>query len=78
MNIKLELLSDFASDTACDEFEEISIYTDNIIDTTAALALSEIQKVLQNKNLSDSKVIEEFVLIFEKYHINYGVCHNFK
>ncbi len=42
MNIRLELLSDFASDTACDEFEEISIYTDNIVDTTVVSVLSDI------------------------------------
>ena len=42
MNIRFELLSDFASDTACDEFEEISIYTDNIVDTTVVSVLSDI------------------------------------
>ncbi len=77
MNIKLELLSNSISDTVVQSLRNISIDADKIADTTATSALSEIQKVIQNEDISDFDAVEEIVCIFEKYKISAGVRHDF-
>ncbi len=77
MNIKLELLSNSISDTVVQSLRNISIDADKIADTTAINALSEIQKVIQNDDISDFDAVEEIVCIFEKYKISAGARHDF-
>ncbi len=77
MNIKLELLSNSISDTVVQSLRNISIDADKIADTMAISALSEIQKVIQNEDISDFDAVEEIVCIFEKYKISAGGRHDF-
>ncbi len=77
MNIKLELLSNSISDIVMQRFEDIGIDADKIADTTAINALSEIQTVIQNEDVSDFDAVEQIVRIFEKYKINAGARHDF-
>lgn len=77
MNIKLELLSDTISDIVMKNLESINIDADQIADTMATNALSEIQSVIQNDDISDFDAVEEIVNIFEKYKISAGIRHDF-
>ncbi len=77
MNIKLELLSDTISDIVMQRLGDIDIDADKIADTTAISALSEIQNVIQNEDISDFDAVEEIVCIFEKYKISAGARHDF-
>ena len=77
MNIRFELLSNSISDIIQSKLTDIDIDMNQVVQTTAISMLSEIQKVLQNNNLSDFYIVEEIIMIFEKYHIDYGICHDF-
>ena len=77
MNIKLELLSNSISDIVMQRLENIDIDADKIADTTAINALSEIQNVIQNDDISDFDAMEQIVCIFEKYKISVGTRHDF-
>lgn len=77
MDIRIELLTNSMCDIIKSKLNELDIDLNTIAQTTAIAALSEIQKVLQDKDLSDFNMIEEIVLIFEKYHIDCGACHDF-
>ncbi len=74
MNIKLELLE---NEIIRNRLENIDIDINQIAQTTAISALSEIQRVVQNDKLSDFDAMEEIVLIFEKYNMDCGVRHDF-
>ncbi len=77
MNIKLELLSNSIWDIVMQRLEDISIDADKIADTVATNALSEIQNVIQNDDISDFEAIEQIVCIFDKYKITTGARHDF-
>lgn len=77
MNIKLELLRNYISDFVNNKIEDLEIDASKIADTTAIEILSEIQKVMQNENLSDFDAMEQIVCIFEKYNIDAGFRHDF-
>ncbi len=77
MNIKLELLGNEISELVRRRLDKIDIDINQIAQTTAISALSEIQKIIQNDELSDFDAVEEIVLIFEKYHICCGGRHDF-
>lgn len=77
MNIKLELISNAITELVIQKLDVINIDTDKIADTTAIKALSEIQTVIQNNNLSDFDAIENIVCIFEKYNIDAKLRHDF-
>lgn len=78
MNIKLELLKTYISDVINDRLTDfIEIDADKISDSVAINILSEIQKIIANEDYSDFEVVEEIVLIFEKYKIDFGSRHDF-
>ncbi len=77
MNVKLELLRGAISDFIKCRMEDFEIDADKIADTTATLALGEIQKVIKDESLSDFDAVEKIVCIFEKYHIDAGSSHDF-
>ena len=76
MNIKLELLKDSIHDIIDSRLADIVINADEIVDTTAIKALSEIQNILAS-DLDDFEIVEKIVCIFEKYNLNAGGCHDF-
>ena len=76
MNIKLELLKDSIHDIIDSRLADISINADEIADTTAIKALSEIQSILAG-DLDDFEIVEKIICVFEKYNLNAGGCHDF-
>lgn len=77
MNIKLELLSEAITETVRNRLDRLDIDVDKIAESTAISVLSEIQQIIQNDDMSDFYAIEAIVRIFEKYHINAGIRHDF-
>lgn len=77
MNIKSELLLNSISDMIIQNLNSIDIDADKISDTAAINALSDIQRVIQNNNISDFDAVEQIVCIFEKYKISAGTRHDF-
>lgn len=77
MNIKLDIIKSYIADIICSDITDFDFDADKIADTTATKALGEIQKVLHKNQLDDFEMIEEIVLIFEKYNLDAGVCHDF-
>ncbi len=77
MDIKLELLSNAISELVMQRLDTISIDADKIADTVAITMLSEIQKIIQNDEISDFDAIEKIVVLFEKYGVDAGVRHDF-
>ena len=77
MHIKLELLLNSISDVVIQSLKNVSFDADQIADTTAINALSEIQTIIQKDHISDFDAVEEIVNIFEKYNISAGTRHDF-
>lgn len=77
MNIKTELIKSYIAEIICRGITDFGIDADKIADTTAIKVLGEIQQILQKTDLDDFEKIEEIVLIFEKYNLDAGVCHDF-
>ncbi len=78
MDIKFELLKEAIADFVNNRIEEmVDVDISRIADTRATNALREIQKVLQNDEYDDFRVVEEIVLIFEKHKLNAGTRHDF-
>ena len=77
MEIKLELIAGLVCDIVRSNMKNIAIDADKIANTTAISALAEIQQCLKNDELSDFDVVENIVLIFEKYNIDFIPRHDF-
>ena len=86
MKLKYELLANTVSEAirekikmyaSFDELNRLDIDVNEIADSTAIKALSEIQNVIRNDKISDFDAIEEIVNIFEKYDISAGSRHDF-
>ncbi len=76
MNIKLELLKGSIHDIIDSRLADIVINADEIADTTAIRALSEIQSIIAD-DLDDFEKVEQIVRVFEKYNFSAGGCHDF-
>ena len=77
MNIKTDILKAYIADMISSSIQDFGIDANEIVDSTAIKALSEIQQVLHSNELDDFQMVEEIVLIFEKYNLDAGVCHDF-
>ena len=84
MKLKYELLANAVSEAIrqkmyadFDGLNELDIGVNEIADSTAIKALSEIQNIIQNDEISDFDAIEEIVKVFEKYDIRAGSRHDF-
>ena len=77
MNMKLELLREHIADYVRFRLEDFEIDVSQIANTTAIMALGEIQKIIKDESYSDVDAIEEIVCIFEKYKISAGFRHDF-
>lgn len=77
MYIKLELLRGYIADLVCKNINNLAIDASKIANSTAIGVLSEIQKIIADSKKDDFEVVEEIVLIFEKYHLAYGGRHDF-
>jgi len=75
MKLKIELLSKEIANCIANVLQDID--ADEISDTTAINALSEIKEIIKNPDLSDFEAIEEIVCVFEKYNIDFGSRHDF-
>ena len=77
MTIKTELVKSYIKDMICWQISDFEIDEQKIADTVAIQALGEIQEILKRDELDDFGMIEEIVLIFSKYEIDFGSCHDF-
>ena len=81
MSIMLELIYKELSGTMNDALRQVLRDTkldfNEIAQTKAISALSEIQEVIQNDEYDDFEVVERIVCIFEKHKISAGVRHDF-
>ncbi len=86
MKLKYELLENAIAEGICqkirmytkfDSLDELDIDVNEIANTTAIKALSEIQKIVQNDDISDFDAMEQIVCVFEKYKISAGPRHDF-
>ena len=77
MHIKLALLQNAIFDAIGEKLSYMEIDADEITDTTAIKALSEIKEILQDYTKSDFDAIEKIVCVFEKYNIGTGGRHDF-
>ena len=86
MNIKHELIhpkiaeriSGMIKDEIRNLFETENFDLNEIAQTTAISALSEIQQVIQDDDkYDDFEAVERIVCIFEKYNISAGTRHDF-
>ena len=81
MSIMLELIYKELSGTMNDALRQVLRDTkldfNEIAQTKAISALSEIQEVIQNDEYDVFEVVERIVCIFEKYKISAGVRHDF-
>ena len=64
-------------DMICWQISDFEIDEEKIADTVAIQALGEIQEILKRDELDDFEMVEEIVLIFSKYGIDFGSCHDF-
>ena len=76
MTIKTELIKSYIAEIICRGITDFEIDEEKIVDTMATKALNEIQKVLKS-DIDDFEMVEEIVLIFEKYGLDAGSCHDF-
>ncbi len=77
MNIKTELIKNGIYDIIESRLSDFQINGDEIADTTAINALAEIQNIILNKAYDDFETVEQIVCVFEKYHLDFGSCHDF-
>ena len=77
MTIKTELIKSGIREIICSNISDFEIDESKVADTVAIKVISEIQEILKNTELDDFEMIEEIVLIFEKYNLNAGHCRDF-
>ena len=77
MKIKTELIKSYIAENICRGITDFDINEYKIADTTATKVLGEIQQVLHKNELDDFEKVEDIVVIFEKYNLDAGVCHDF-
>lgn len=76
MNIKLDLLKGSIHEIIDSRLADITVNADEIADTAAIKVLSEIQNILAS-DIDDFEIVEKIVCVFEKYHLDFGGCHDF-
>ena len=76
MDIKLELLKHELTRIINEDLESFELDATQIADTTAIKMLREIQQILKADE-DDFMIVEEIVLLFEKYNIDCSPCHDF-
>ncbi len=77
MHLKLELLKWAVFDAVAEGLEHAEIDADEIADTTAIMALAEIQEIIKDEKKTDFEIVDEIVNVFAKYKIDFGICHDF-
>ena len=77
MYIKLELLKSDLYELISRKSDDFELDADEIANTTAIKALSEIQCILSDKNESDFEIVEKIICVFEKYKLDFGGQHVF-
>ena len=77
MTIKTELIKSYIADSICNGITDFEIDEEKIADTMAIRVLCEIQDILSRDELTDFEMIEEIVVVFGKYKLDFGGCHDF-
>ena len=77
MNIKLELLKNHICGIIKSQLTDFEIDPDEIADSTAIKALTEIQAILFNEEYSDFEIVDEIVEVFIRYGLDFGYQHEY-
>ncbi len=77
MEIKFQLLRGYVSDIIKERLDNFIVDANEIVNTIALDALSEIQQIIQDVTCSDFEAVERIVRVFEKYNISAGARHDF-
>ena len=77
MDIRLQLIARAVGEMVEKRLDYLTVDADSIAKTTAMKIVEEIQDVLFQDELSDFDMVENIVVIFEKYHISAGATHDF-
>ncbi len=77
MNIKLELLKAYVTETVAEKFYELNIDADEIVNTKATEMLAKILIAVRDASLSDFDVVEKIVSVFEENNITCLDRHDF-
>ncbi|MDO4743956.1 MAG: hypothetical protein Q4A86_01050 [Clostridia bacterium] len=77
MNIKTDLIKNYIIDAVNSRIFDFEIDADSVADSTAITVLGEIQKIVQNTELTDFEIVEEIVLVFSRYNLDFGTQHDF-
>lgn len=77
MTIKTELIKSYIAHSVCSMITDFEIDEEKVADAVAIRMLGEIQEILNCNDLDDFEKIEEIVMLFSKFNIDFGDCHNF-
>ncbi len=78
MKFKISLIKGYIADVICNQISDFEFDEKEIIEIRATNILSEIQAILYKSNVYDDfEMIEQILAIFDKYHLDYGTCHDF-
>ena len=77
MNINLELLKNHICGMIKSQLTDFEIDADEIANSTAIKALSEIQAILFNEEYSDFEIVDEIVEVFIRYGLDFGYQHEY-
>ena len=77
MNIKTDLIKNYIIDAVNSRIFDFEIDADSVADSTAITVLGEIQKIVQNTELTDFEIVEKIVLVFSRYNLDFGTQHDF-
>ncbi len=61
----------------CEQLCKIDIEPNKIAEKVMYKILFKIKQIIKNDSLSDFDKVEEIVLVFEEYNIDFGNCHDY-
>ena len=77
MKIKTELIKGYIADAVCNQLTDFEINEDEIANSRAIIILNAVREILRKDELSDFEMIDEIVMLFHRYNIDCGGCHDF-
>ena len=77
MNFEKELIANELAYVIRKHMEEINPDIIDRIKNRESEIISQIQKILANRELNDFEVVEEIVVLFEKHNLSGGSRHDF-
>ncbi len=77
MKIKTELVKGYIADAICQQLTDFEIDESKVADSRAIIILDAVREILCREGLSDFEIVDEIVMLFNRYNIDCGNCHDF-